>query len=72
MSDETWPEGMDMARKMRIHLPHHEPHTWAQICPDLRAEAVQLAEAALAYDPARRVTAAEGLSFPLFDISFLE
>jgi hypothetical protein len=61
-----------MARKMRLTLPHHEPRSWADICPDLRAEAVQLVEAVLAYDPARRASAADALSFPLFDIAFLE
>ena len=70
-SEETWPDGMALTRKMRLNLPFHEAQVWSAVCPGMAPETIQLMEAALCWDPKRRVTAKEAVSFPIFDIQHM-
>ncbi len=70
ISESAWFDGVVLAKKLRISLPAFES-SWNESCIDIGVEAVQLMDAALAYDPKQRVTASEALSYPLFDISLL-
>lgn len=68
-TEETWPEGMALARQLHINFPQHQPQHWSNVCPNVDPKAIQLIEAALRWDPKSRCTAKEALSFPLFDLT---
>ena len=71
-TEETWPQGMQMARNMRINLPNHEAKSWNEVCPGVSDKAMQLMEDMLRWDPHHRVTAKDALNYPLFQIELLE
>jgi hypothetical protein len=71
ITQENWIEGVALAHKLRLNLPIIEDPSWNRLCEGICIEAIQLMEAALAYDSSRRVTAKDALSYPLFDISLL-
>jgi protein kinase len=70
VTEQCWPDGVMLARKLRISLPVFDA-TWNEMCKDMSPEIVQLMDTALAYDPNARVTAKDALLFPMFDISLL-
>lgn len=66
---DSWPGGMEVLQRRGIHLPQYESQRWSDVAPGSSAEAIQLMDACLRWDPSSRATASSCLGYPLFDVS---
>ena len=65
----TWPEGIKLASAMNFRFPQFNPTALSTLMPNASAEALQLLEDCLKFDPAQRPTAAQVLQYPFFQVN---
>jgi len=65
---QTWPEGLKLASTMRFNFPRFVPTPLSQLVPNACAEAIDLMQSLLAYDPRKRPTAQQALQHPYFAV----
>lgn len=67
-TQKAWPEGLKLAAAMNFKFPRFTPTPLAQLIPNACKEAIQLMTDMMAYDPAKRPTAAQALASPYFQV----
>lgn len=65
---EDWPEGLKLAQGMNFKFPQCVPTPLQQLLPNASKEALQLMKDCLAWNPAKRPTAAQCLKYPYFQV----
>lgn len=63
---QQWPEGYKLAAKMNFRFPQYTGMSLRELMPNASYEAIDLIQKMLAWDPAKRPTAAECLEHPYF------
>ena len=64
----TWPEGLQLAQQMGFTFPSFAPIPLRQLVPSAGPEALDLMARLCCWNPARRLTAAEALQHPFFQV----
>lgn len=66
-SKTDWPEGYKLASSMGFSFPKFVATSLSSLIPNASAEAIDLMEKMMQYDPQKRPTAAQCLKHPFFD-----
>ncbi|KAH9328548.1 hypothetical protein KI387_000656, partial [Taxus chinensis] len=67
---QTWPEGLRLAASMSYQFPQFKSTNLSFLIPTASAEAIDLMNSLLSWDPVKRPTAAECLRHPFFQPCF--
>lgn len=68
-SQQQWPEGHKLAAAINFKFPQFTPTSLAQIVPQANADALQLMDALLQWDPNRRLSTGKMLQHAYFEAS---
>lgn len=68
-SAKNWPEGQRLATRMGFRFPQFEAVPLAQVIPQASAEAIQLMQGLLMYDPSHRPSLSRALKFAYFHVN---
>jgi len=67
-SKDNWPEGLKLAQAMNFKFPQCVPTPLKTLLPNASAEALQLIQDSLEWNPNKRPTAAQCLKYPYFQV----
>lgn len=67
-SKDDWPEGLKLAQSMNFKFPQCVPTPLKTLLPNASAEALQLIQDSLEWNPNKRPTAAQCLKYPYFQV----
>jgi protein kinase len=63
---QNWPDGVRLATRLGIRLPQFGPTSLASIIPSASAQAIELLNDLLRFDPSKRPSASQALQHPFF------